>query len=339
LIQLGFALTQHCNLRCAHCIRDDVTSFAEIDIDLVLRVIREARAHVGVAQVSFTGGEPLLHRGWNRLIDGLQQQNVPYSFVSNGWHMQRFMPAVMRYPPAHVRLSLSGADEVTHDAERGRDSFRRVLHATLLLATRGVPVSWSFIIDRRTRHQLRLALDTASSLHCEAIRFILPQPVPASAQRDTDLPPHEWWDIRREVEHIAHTRTGNARVILEYGAPFDGPPALCGTMKLERFYVDVHGRLSTCCQLSDYGGNSTDVVTDLNTTSFADAAAEYTRRIHELEHISAPTDPDDALAAFPCMRCARATGKLHWLTRFPTSPWRQPQHHSCLPVLHAIPLT
>jgi MoaA/NifB/PqqE/SkfB family radical SAM enzyme len=320
-VHIGFALTQHCNLRCAHCIRDDVGTFVEIDANLVLRVLDEARERRGHVAASFTGGEPLLHRDWDRIIDGLRTRGIPYTFVSNGWHMSRFMPHIEAYAPSHVRLSLSGADAEVHDAERGRDSFRRVLHATLLLTTRRIPVSYSFIVDRRTRHQLHHARDLAADMQCAAIRYILPQPVPASAQRDTDLPPAEWWTVRRELQALADHAPRSPRIFLEYGAPSDEPEAACGTKTLDRIYVDAHGRLSTCCQLSEYGGNETDVVADLRTHTFAEAYDEYVRRVNALADSTAYPGGDDALAAFPCMRCARASGKLDWLAQFPASPW------------------
>lgn len=320
-VSVGFALTQHCNLRCPHCIRDDVTTFAELDVDLVMRVLDEAGQQFDHVTAGFTGGEPMLHREWPRLIDELARRSIPYMFVSNGWHMRRFVPLMDRYAPYNVRLSLSGADQAVHDEERGRDSFRRVLLATALLTSRRVPVSYSLIVDRRTRHQLEEALLLSQQMGAAEMHFILPQPVPASAERNTDLAPAEWWAVRRELDAMARDATGFTRLRVAYGAPSDHPVAECGSKTLTRIYVDVHGRLSTCCQLSEYGANQTDLVADLNTTSFADAFAVHTRRIDELKQISLPQGAADGLSDFACLRCARATGKLNWLRQYPDSPW------------------
>jgi MoaA/NifB/PqqE/SkfB family radical SAM enzyme len=320
-VSVGFALTQHCNLRCPHCIRDDVTTFAELDVDLVMRVLDEARQQFDYIAAGFTGGEPMLHREWPRLIEALGARQIPYTFVSNGWHMRRFMPQIDRHAPYNVRLSLSGADESVHDEERGRDSFRRVLLATALLTSRRVPVSYSMIVDRRTRHQLEAALRLGQQMGVMDVHFILAQPVPASAERDTDLGPAEWWAVRHELAAMVREASGGTRVIVDYGAPFIGPAFECDSKTLTRIYVDVHGRLSTCCQLSEYGANEADVVADLHTTSFADGFAEHVRRVAELKQISEPAGVADGLADFPCLRCARATGKLNWLRHYPDSPW------------------
>src|SRR5439155_741462 len=122
-----------------------------------------------------------------------------------------------------VRLSLSGATQHVHDAERGRGSFRRVLLAVALFTSRRIAASLSIVIDRRDRHQLRAAADLAEGLGCVRLHIILPQPVPGSVARDSDLPPEEWLAVRREVAAIAREPGRRTVVALDYGAPFDGP--------------------------------------------------------------------------------------------------------------------
>src|SRR5205807_1658938 len=82
-------------------------------------------------------------------------------------------------------------------------SFRRVLLGVALLTSRRIPTVLSIVIDRRDRHQVREAVALAEGLGCNRIHFILPQPVPGSAARNSDLPPGEWWSVRREVEALA----------------------------------------------------------------------------------------------------------------------------------------
>lgn len=52
---LGFALTEHCNLRCPHCIRDDVTTVRSLDAELIESVLDQAIALYGRLVVSLTG--------------------------------------------------------------------------------------------------------------------------------------------------------------------------------------------------------------------------------------------------------------------------------------------
>jgi len=320
---LGIALTRHCNLRCPHCIRDDVTEVRAVPLDLITRIVDEARGIFGEVVCSFTGGEPTIHPQWDGIIDALADRGIPYKLVTNGWHMRRIMPSIDRHPPRAVRVSLSGASERVHDAERGRGSFLRVQLAVALLTSRRIPTGLSIVVDKRDRHELRLAADLAEDLGCNWISYILPQPVPGSAERDSDLPPEEWVPVRREVEALARETGRRTAISMDYGAPFDGEETTCDTMELKRIYVDPDGRVSLCCQLSDYGFNTRDVVGDLTIDSLADVYERYLLSMDDLRERAAPAacGPRTTLDAFPCLRCARALGKMSWLQQFPDSPW------------------
>src|SRR2546425_806459 len=321
---LGFALTQHCNLRCPHCIRDDVTTVYSLDPALIGSVVDDALGLFGEVTASLTGGEPLLPPQFNRIIEGFATRGVPYRFVSNGWHLKRIMPILDRYPAEAVRLSLSGATEAVHDAERGRGSFRRVLLGVALLTSRRIPTALSIVVDRRDRHQVREAAALAEALGCTRIHFILPQPVPGSAARNSDLPPEEWWSVRREVEALAGEAGRSTAIQLDYGAPLDGDELRCDTFALRRVYVDARGRLSTCCQLSEYGFNERDVVADLSVMRLRDAWPRYVEQLQVQEAASGRRrDGADVLGAFPCLRCARSLGKLEWIGRYTESPWAE----------------
>ena len=87
-------------------------------------------------------------------------------------------------------------------------------------------------------------------------------------------------------------------------------------------YVDAHGRLSLCCQLSEYGGGEGDVVADLRRESLLDAWPRYVEMLAAQQARSRPAiGSEDAFDAFPCIRCARSWGKMEWITAFPESPW------------------
>jgi MoaA/NifB/PqqE/SkfB family radical SAM enzyme len=318
---LGFALTEHCNLRCPHCIRDDVTQVRNLDLGLLLRTVDDARALFGDLTVSFTGGEPTIHPDWPQIIAAMHERGIPYRFVSNGWHMRRLLPDLRRHPPQMVRLSLSGATEEIHDEERGRGSFRRVLMAVGMLTSIGVPSDLTIVVDRRDRHQLREAADLAEALGCIRIHFILPQPVPGSVERDSDLPPSEWRPVRREIEALAAEPHRRTQVVLDYGAPMDGEETPCETFSLDRVYVDARGRLSLCCQLSEYGFNARDVVADLADVRLTQVWEVYKAAIAAQRDRSRPRNDGDPVDEMPCIRCARSLGKMEWIRGYPASPW------------------
>ena len=317
---LGFAITQHCNLRCPHCIRDDVTTVRNLPLSLIRESVDGALSRFGEVAVSLTGGEPLLHPQFGEMAALFAERGVRYRFVSNGWHMGRTMPVLDRYPPSWVRLSLSGASEATHDAVRGRGSFVRVLRAVAMLTSRRIPTSFSMVIDRAGYAELEHAVDLADMMGVLGITFILPQPVTGSLEADSELPPQMWARVRDEVAALAARPSLRTAVAMDYGAPFAGPELPCETFAERRVYIDAHGRMATCCQLSDYGFNETEVVADLNVTPFAEAYELYLERLEGLRQASRPTG-DDPLDPYPCMRCVKASGKLDWLQGYAGSGW------------------
>jgi hypothetical protein len=65
------------------------------------------------------------------------------------------------------------------------------------------------------------------------------------------------------------------------------------------------------------------VVADLAQVSFQDALPVYRQRLEELREAQTPRPgEDDPLSPFPCLRCARACGKLAWLGAHPGTPWQ-----------------
>jgi len=349
-VEMGFAVTRHCNLRCPHCIRDDVESFHELDPAFFADLLDQASRLFGDLVANLTGGEPLVHREFALLVEALRVRSVPWRMVSNGWHLARALPVLATHPPEYVRLSLSGGSAEVHDADRGRGSFGRVVLGIGLLRSRSIPSGLTMVVDRRDRHQLAEAVELADALGARFIQFILPQPVPGSVARDTDLPPSEWAGVVREVRQLQSAPGRRIRVALAYGAPsLDGSEPLCNTKELRRLTVDVEGRVSLCCQLSEYGNTSTDVVADLQQVSLAEA---WKLQVERMGWLRRRTDPEgwsavqsplsdparDALAPFPCMRCAKVLGKLDWLAAYPGTPWAEGARAGGvrLPVLHSV---
>ena len=332
---VGFAITEHCNLRCRHCIRDDVETVRSLEPELIQTVLDDARALFGGLVASFTGGEPLLHPQFTTIAGICSARGIPYRFVTNGWHWKRLASAVREYPPQSVRLSLSGGSESTHDSERGSGSLERILKCVALLTRDQVPSYLSIVIDRRNQHELRLAADLAESLGCVGIGFILPQPTPGTASRDSDLSPDEWASVTRAVQEMAGEPERKTAVALDHGYPFDGPEKPCETFALGRIYVDAWGRLSTCCQLSEFGQTTSEVVADLHTVSLRDAFDAYRSRLTELQRLQQPKPGEPRVTdPFPCLRCCHTTDKLHWLSSFPQSPW-----HTAAESTSAVPAT
>src|SRR5689334_2534709 len=152
--RLNVELANICNLHCSYCFRADdnlYSSHAEFfPIDLLRRVIGEARTAESITQINFTGGEPTLHPAFADTLGTCAEAGLNVSFVTNGWHFDRFWPAVQanRRALSHVAFSLDGVTRETHDHWRGKGSFDRLVQAFSRCYMSGVPFGIKIVVRR-----------------------------------------------------------------------------------------------------------------------------------------------------------------------------------------------
>ena len=322
-LDIGFELSNLCNLHCTHCIRGSHQEHIEnLDLSLFRRILDEAAAMFQPVAVVFTGGEPLASPLFPLAVAELGRRGIPYRFVTNGWLIPRHLPLLELHPPQFVRISLSGGTEVTHDAQRGPGSFRRALLAAAVLLSRGIRAEMSMIVTRESRNEIGLGVALANELALAEFHFILPQPTPETALADSDLSPAEWNAVTAEV--LAFARTSAAAIGLDYGTFSPQPRAACRTMAQRQLYVDANGKVPFCCQLSRYGSGPEPIIGDLTRESLAAVLARgrETYDGHAAEtSVREAEGRRDALDDFPCMSCARRNGRTGFLAEFPDHPW------------------
>jgi MoaA/NifB/PqqE/SkfB family radical SAM enzyme len=329
-MDLGFELSNLCNLHCTHCIRGShQATIEQLDLPLITRVLDEASTLFDSIEVVFTGGEPLASDLFPNVVRELSARGLSYRFVTNGWLVPRHLSLLQAHPPRFVRVSLSGATEETHDEQRGRGAFRRALLGAASLLSRGMAAELSLLLTRRSRVEIGEAIALAADLRACALHLTLMQPTPETAAAGIDISPDDWREVAREVSAIAADAV--VPVLLDYGGPVPMPRARCNTLALRQVYVDARGRVPFCCQLSRYGDGGEQIIGDLRKESLAVIVARAseaydtfhgeTGRLHQIGKL-------DPLDEFPCLSCARRHGQTRFLAAFPTHPWARLAHAS-----------
>ena len=115
---LRISVTDRCNFRCVYCMpktvfgrdypflpRDDLLHFEEI-----ARIARAFVAH-GVSKIRLTGGEPLLRRDIERLIEMLAELGVELTLTTNGSLLQKKARGLRDAGLDRVTVSLDSLDE------------------------------------------------------------------------------------------------------------------------------------------------------------------------------------------------------------------------------------
>jgi radical SAM protein with 4Fe4S-binding SPASM domain len=131
-VQLNF--TFHCNLRCQMCTmeeqRNKLQNFGkqtEIDSDALRKVIREAK-EMGIPNVLFIGGEPLLRPDLFDLVHYARSLNLNPVIVTNGTLLDRDRAIqCVEKGVACLSMSLDAASAPTLHKIRGENIFSKII--------------------------------------------------------------------------------------------------------------------------------------------------------------------------------------------------------------------
>jgi GTP 3',8-cyclase len=188
---LRVSLTDRCNLRCSYCMPEEGLAWMpreqQLTDDEVSRLIRIAVEQLGVTDVRFTGGEPLIRRGLTGIIAAAAalEPRPKLSITTNGIGLDRLAGALRDAGLNRVNVSLDTLSparflELTH-----RDRHADVLKGLAGAAQAGLtPVKINTVLMRGVNDDeapalLRFALD-----HGYQLRFIEQMPLDAQHQWD-----------------------------------------------------------------------------------------------------------------------------------------------------------
>lgn len=325
--RLSVELANICNLHCSYCFRSEdhlYSSQAEFfPVELLRRIIAEARDVANVARISFTGGEPTLHPQFAETLETVAAAGLTSSFVTNGWHFERVWPSLVenRKSISHVAFSLDGITRESHDRWRGNGSFDRLVRAFSRCYMSGLPFVIKVSIRRDLVGQLEHIALFAARMGATALNFAHVMPTSAAVEDESALDREERRVAEEEIALLARIFKMDVRVdVGYYNIDVDRPP--CSPLAGTSMNVDYRGRLSLCCNLSGYRGaaEETDVVADLNVESFASAFAklqalasvQLQRRKDALATLRAQGVEPDVYTGSPCLFCLQSFGKVPW---------------------------
>ncbi|MEO5820019.1 MAG: radical SAM protein [Vicinamibacteraceae bacterium] len=324
--RLTVELTNVCNLQCSYCLRDDDALHHQpahyLPVELFARIARDARQAMGIEQVTFTGGEPTLHRDFGAILATVGDLSLSCSFVTNGWHFERVWPLLVQHRRAvtHVSFSLDGSTRAAHDGWRGRGSFDRVVQAFTRCRAGGLPFKVKVTLRRDTAAELeRLAMFVAR-MGAAGLSFAHVMPTSAAVGEATALTVDERATAEREIALLA--RVFKMPITIDVGYYNTAPVAPCSPLAGSSANVDYRGQLTLCCNLSGFRGGTgeSDVVGDLASEAFAAAYPRLQRLAHAhagqrlavLASLEQAGETADLATGSPCLLCLHTLGKTPW---------------------------
>jgi sulfatase maturation enzyme AslB (radical SAM superfamily) len=325
--RLGVELANICNLHCSYCFRADENLYSQhaefFPLDLLRRVISEARVAANVTRISFTGGEPTLHPAFAEVVNAIAEAGLSLSFVTNGWHFDRVWPSIQtnRHAVTHVAFSLDGITRETHDGWRGKGSFDRLVRAFSRCHMSNLPFSIKIVVRRDLMDQLEQIAIFAARMGAASLHFAHVMPTSSAIADELALTLDEQRVAGEEIAMLA--RIFKMKIGLDvgyYNLDEERPP--CAPLAGASMNIDYRGRLSLCCNLSGFRGavEEQDVVADLNVEPFAAAyerflalgRAQLQKRRDALAKLRAQSLTPDLYTGSPCLFCLQSFGKIPW---------------------------
>ena len=227
---LRVSLTDRCNLRCSYCMPAEGLDWLPkpelLTDDELVRLIGLAVTRLGVTEVRFTGGEPLLRRGLPDIIERVAalRPRPEISLTTNGIGLDRLAGPLQAAGLDRINVSLDTLSAATFVKLARRDRLADVLAGLAAAAVVGLtPVKVNAVLmrgvnDHEAAVLLRFCLD-----HGYRLRFI--EQMPLDAQ-------HGW---RREEMVTAD------EILASLGTEFEltaNDAELRGSAPAESFLVD-----------------------------------------------------------------------------------------------------
>jgi molybdenum cofactor biosynthesis enzyme MoaA len=296
--------------------------------ELLRRILRGARETYGIDYISFTGGEVTLHPRFAEIVAAVAAEAMQFSFVTNGWHFERVLPALLAHKQAVrvVAFSIDGATREAHDYWRGTGSFDRVISAVTRCHVLGIPFVFKVGIRRDTLPQLEQVAVFAARLGAAALHFAHLLPTSAELEAESALTLAEQRHAEQEVGVLA--RILKLPIGMSAGYYDIAPDAPCSPLRGNSCNVDWRGRLTLCCNMAGFrnADGEPDVVADLTHEDFgaayarlqAVARAQVERRRAALAAYAERGAEPDLYTGSPCLFCLQSFGKI---------PWRSAQLH------------
>ena len=155
---LNIYITNACNLRCKHCFMRSGTKLkSELSLKNWIGVLSDFKVSGG-ENVTFSGGEPLMFKGFASVLRHAHDIGLKVTVLSNGLLWTENMIEELAPFIDEVQFSIDGVNERTNAAVRGEGNFDVVVETVLKFSNLGVKTSVSttlvVAIRKRTSNEI-----------------------------------------------------------------------------------------------------------------------------------------------------------------------------------------
>jgi SynChlorMet cassette radical SAM/SPASM protein ScmF len=176
-------LTSGCNLACRHCwltptFQAQGSTGGHLDYNLFALAIEEGLP-LGLRGVKLTGGEPLIHPDFTRIVDRVYENKLNMTMETNGVLMTDSLARFLKEksPSPFISVSLDGASASTHDPFRGvKGCFDKAVQGIRSLVAVGIRPQVIMSLHEENVEDIEPLVALAEKLGAGSVKFNLIQP-------------------------------------------------------------------------------------------------------------------------------------------------------------------
>jgi pyrroloquinoline quinone biosynthesis protein E len=212
-------LSYRCPLHCPYCSNPldigDAARRDELPTADWVRTIREA-AELGVLQIAFTGGEPLVRKDVEELAAAAREAGLYSSLVTAGTPLTRKRAEALKEAGLdHVQISIQDSDPIASDRIAGTRSYARKIEAARLVRELDMPLTVNVVLHRRNLDRVEAIIALAEELGASRLELANTQYQGwASINRAALLPTREQLAAGEAAVIRARERIGRSMQIL-----------------------------------------------------------------------------------------------------------------------------
>lgn len=150
-------ITSRCNLRCSYCyyFNNPETDYRDLPTDEWLQFFKEL-GQAAVMDICLVGGEPFTRKDLPLLIQGIVENHMRFSILSNGTLIDDSIASIIRQSNRcnYVQVSIDGSCGHSHDSCRGKGSFDKAVNGIKILQKHDIPVTVRVTLHRHNIEDL-----------------------------------------------------------------------------------------------------------------------------------------------------------------------------------------
>lgn len=173
--RLFFELTSKCNLKCAHCYgsfsAEAQKELNYVDIVSMLEKIKE----YGTYQIDFTGGEPLMYKDLDKILEYCYNNGFLVRIFTNlTLFNDKFLSLFINYGVREIVTSVDSCHAECHNQFRGvPKSFERTIDSIKILKESNIPITINSMVGQHNKEHIEEMIDFIESLNVKSVLDVI----------------------------------------------------------------------------------------------------------------------------------------------------------------------